>query len=149
MEITHKVVDLDEAEKRLVSRSEEVEIAQVGVWRVAGGRRTRCVDVVLLSKEVIGKENVDQMVEAVGKLRTLFQASGRECGVAGKVCGVHSGKKVLWTISNIKVGVDANVVKDALVTNVRALWGGDACINAWVERKLSWYDRIDNISEED
>ena len=55
----------------------------------------------------------------------------------------------MWTVSNVKVRVDASVVQDALVTNMRALWGSDACVAAWVETKISWYVRIDNILEEE
>ena len=85
-----KVVDLDEAEKRLTPEGTEVEIAEVGAWRVVVGKRMRCVDVVILSKGTIEKKQMNEMAEAVVIVRTLFQASGREWDVAGKVWGTHS-----------------------------------------------------------
>ena len=144
-----KVVDLDEAEKKLTIESTKVEVAQVGAWRVVGGKRTRCVDVVTLSKGAVDKKHADGMAGAVITVRTLFQASGREWDVAGKVWGAQGNREVMWTVSNVKVGVDAGVVRDALVTNVRALWGSEACVDAWAERRTSRYVRIDNIPEED
>ena len=116
-----KVGDLDESEKKLTLESTEVEVAQVVAWRVVGGKRTRCVDVVTLSKGAIAKKQKDGMTGAVVTVRTLFQASGREWDVVGKVWGAHSNREVMWIVSNVKVGVDASVVRDALVTNVRAL----------------------------
>ena len=51
-----KVVDLVEAVKKLTIESTEVEVAQVGAWRVVGRKRTRCIDVIMLSKGTIDKK---------------------------------------------------------------------------------------------
>ena len=62
---------------------------------MVGGRRTRCVDVVTLSKGAVGKEVTEKMAEAVLKLRTLFQVSGREWHLSGRVWGLHDQSEVL------------------------------------------------------
>ena len=126
VEIVSKEVELDEEEKKLEIESVGAESAQVGVWRVVGGRRMSCVDVVTLCKRAVGEEQVSGMAEAVIKVRTLLQANRREWDVTGKAWGLHGQSEVLWMASNTKVEVEVNVVRETLVMNVRALWGKDA-----------------------
>ena len=73
-------------------------------------------------KGAVGDDRTKGLDEIVVRVRTLFQASGREYNVSAKVWKLHGNNEVLWTVSRIKVGVDAGVVRDTPYTNVKAVW---------------------------
>ena len=109
----------------------------MGTWRVVGGRRTRCVDIVMKSSGVIEKEVVDNMRESISKVRVLLRAESLDWDVSAVVWKNHGNDEVLWTVFGVGSKVDSQTVRDVIFKNVRAVWGRLTCSNAWVEMKIS------------
>ena len=70
------------------------------------------------------------MAKALVKLMALFQGIGTQLDIAGRVWDGHGKKEVECIVSNVKVVVNVNTVRDALSTNMKALWGDQTCVVA-------------------
>ena len=120
-EIACKVVSLEKKKAVLIKEFETEEVIQVGTWRVVGGRRTRCVDIVTKGSGIIGKQVVDDINGSILKVRVLLRAQSLDWDVSAVIWKNHGTDEVLWTVSIVGGKVDSQTVRHLIFKNVRAV----------------------------
>ena len=116
---------------------------------MVGGLRSRIKRVVTRTKGPVGRQRTTGRPVAVGKVRTLIEASGVEWDVEAKEWSIHGGHEVMWMVFGVPPVVDTTEVRTEIQKNVRAIWGVEGGEEAWVEILMPRHVRINGIPDSD